>query len=226
MRFLGKTFGALLVLALVGGLGVAGYFGVTRLLALFLRLDFQVAMVAAIGAVACLLAAMIIAGSIGRAGAQGRKAQCRADKAEAYKLFIGLWEELLRPGEAPKGAARLSRRMQDVNHLLVLHASTAVVKAHAALQELPLPEARAQFGDALIEIRKDLGLESLDLEAEDLAQLLLTEPDGARGSMEAGTRQDRQPRVSLASQSEGWKERARWRPNNPRGSSWRRETSE
>jgi len=198
MRFFSKALGVLIGLTLVSLLGAGGFFAAKRIIALLARLDFQVAMVAVIGAVALLLAAMIIAGSIRRAGARGRRVQLHGVKADAYRMFIGLWEEVLQSGQGPEGVAELSRQMQEVNLLLVLHGSTMVVKAHTAMQTLGPTEALAEFGNALIEIRKDLGLESVGLPPEELVRLLWTEPDNARGSLGSGARQERHPHVSIA----------------------------
>jgi hypothetical protein len=198
MKILGNILGVLVALALIAALGIGGYFAVRRFIALFVRLDFQVAMVTAIVTAAVLLAATIIAGSIRRAAAQSKEIQLRSGKAEAYKPFIGYWEEMLRPGQTADGAAQLSRQVQGLNHLLLLHGCTSVVKAHAAMQSLNLPEARAQFAAALLEIRKDLGLESRGLTAQDLLQLLSSESESTRASSRLGVHQDTQPRVSLA----------------------------
>jgi hypothetical protein len=195
---LGNIFGALLALALTAALGYYGYFAVKRFAVLFARLDLTVAMVTATATMAVLLAAMIIAGSIRRAAAAGRGLRLRADKAEAYKLFVGLWEETLRPGQTAEAIVQLSRQMQDVNHLLLLHGCTAVVTAHAAMQALDLQAARAKFADSLLAIRKDLGLESRGLDAKELAQLLLTPSEKAPSASRPGVHQDTQPRVSLA----------------------------
>ena len=105
---------------------------------------------------------------------------------------------MLRPGQTAEAVAQMSRQMQDVNHLLVLQGTTAVVKAHAAMQTLNVQEARTQFAAALLAIRKDMGLESRGLEAKDLVQLLLSESDKAHGSARSSRLQDSQPRVSLA----------------------------
>ena len=198
MKTLGNIFGALLALALTAALGYYGYLAAKRFVVLFARLDFPVAMVTATATVAILLSAIIIAGSIRRAGARSREVQLRADKAEAYKLFIGLWEGMLRPGQTAEAIVQLSQHMQDVNHLLLLHGCTAVVKAHAAMQALSLQEARTQFADALLAIRKDLGMESRGLEAKELVALLLSESDKTPSSSRPGMHQDTQPRVSLA----------------------------
>lgn len=195
---LGNILGVSLALALTAAIGFYGYLAAKRFVMLFARLDFPVAMVTATATVALLLSAMVIAASIRRAGAQNREAQLRADKVEAYKLFISLWEEVLRPGQTAEAVAQMSRQMQDVNHLLVLQGSTAVVKTHTAMQTLSVQEARTQFTAALLAIRKDLGLESRGLEAKELVQLLLSESDKTQGSARSNRIQDSQPRVSLA----------------------------
>lgn len=195
---LGNIFGALLALALTAALGYYGYMAAKRFAVLFARLDFTVAMVTATATMAVLLAAMIIAASIRRAAARNIEAQLRADKAEAYKLFVGLWEETLRPGQTAEAIVQVSRQMQDVNHLLLLHGCPAVVKAHAAMQALDLQEARAKFGDTLLAIRKDLSLESRGLDAKELVQLLLSPSEKTPSASRPGVRQDTQPRVSLA----------------------------
>ena len=194
---LGNIFGALLALALTAALGYYGYIAAKRFAVLFARLDFTVAMVTATATMALLLAAMIIAGSIRRAVQQSAAAHRRADKAETYKLFISLWEETLRPGQTAEAIVQLSRQMQDVNHLLLLHGCTAMVKAHAAMQGFDLQEARAKLADTLLDIRKDLGLESHGLDAKELAQLLLSPSEKTPSASRPGIRQDTQPRVSL-----------------------------
>jgi hypothetical protein len=198
MKTIGNIFGTLLALALTAALGFYGYLAAKRFVVFFARLDFTVAMVTATASVTVLLAAMMIAASIRRAGAQGREAHLRVDKAEAYKLFIGLWEEVLRPGQTADAVGRMSLQMQDVNHLLLLHGCTAVLKIHAAMQSPNFQDARTQFAEALLAIRKDLGLESRGLEAKELVQLLLSESDKTQGSAPSSRLQDSQPRVSLA----------------------------
>jgi hypothetical protein len=195
---LGNILGVSLALALTAAIGFYGYLAAKRFVALFARLDFPVAMVTATATVALLLSAMVISASIRRAGAQSREVQLRADKAEAYKLFISLWEEILRPGQTAEAVVQLSQQMQDVNHLLVLHGSATVVKAHAAMQTLNVQEARTQFAAALLAIRKDLGLESRGLEAKELVQLLLSPSEKTPSASRPGIHQDMQPRVSLA----------------------------
>ena len=198
MKTLGSILGALLGLACTAVVGFYGYIAAKRFVVLFARLDFPVAMVTATACTTLLLATFIIAGSIRRASAKAREMQLRADKAEAYKLFIGLWEEMLRPGQTAEAVLQLMRQMQDVNHLLVLHGCPAVVKAHATMRTQSAAEASAQFADSLLAIRKDLGVESRGLEGKELLQLLQSDPDRTNSSSRPGMRQDTQPRVSLA----------------------------
>jgi len=198
MKTLGSIFGAVLALALTAAIGYYGYIAAKRFVVLFARLDFTVAMVTATATVALLLAAMMIAGSIRRAGARNIEVQLRADRAEAYKLFVDLWEQALRPGQTAEAIAQLSRQMQDANHLLLLHGCAAVVQAHAAMQALDLQQARVKFADTLLAIRRDLGLESRGLDAKELVQLLLTPPEKTPGASRPSVHQDSQPRVSLA----------------------------
>jgi hypothetical protein len=198
MKTLGNIFGALLALALMAALGYYGYIAAKCLVVLFVRLDFTVAVVTATATVALLLAAMIIAVSIRRASAQGKEAQLRPDKAEAYKLFLALWEDMMQPGHNEEYLVQLSRQMRDVNHMLLLHGSPAVLEIHAAMQSQSSPDARTQMAAAILAIRKDLGLESRGLEAKELVQLLLEESDTVNTSSRPGMHQDTQPRVSLA----------------------------
>jgi hypothetical protein len=197
MKTIGNILGTLLALAAVAALGFYGYLAAKRFVALFARLDFTVALVTATASVAVLLAAIVIAGSIRRASAQGREVQLRADKAEAYKLFIGLWEEMMLP-QSDESLRQLSRQMQDVNHLMLLHGSPALLKIHAAMQTQNLPDARTQLSAALLEIRKDLGMDSHGLDSTDLIGLLLNESDRMQSASRSGMHQDTQPRVSLA----------------------------
>ncbi len=195
---LGNILGVSLALALTAALGFYGYLAAKRFVVLFARLDFSVAMVTATATLALLLAAMVIAASIRSAGTRSREVQLRAGKVEAYKLFIGLWEEVLRPGQTAEAVAQLSRQMQDVNHSLLLQGCTTVLKTHAAMQSLNFQEVRTQFAEALLAIRKDLGLESRGLDSKELVQLLLNDSDNPHSPSRLGTHQDTQPRVSLA----------------------------
>jgi hypothetical protein len=182
-------------------LGFGAYTAAIRFAALYARIDIQAAVVTATATGALLLASIIIAASIRRAGAQDRNSRLRGDKAQVYRLFIGLWEEVLRPGQTEEALDQLSPQMRDVRHLLVMYGCATVVKAHAAMHSLSLPEARVQFADALVAIRQDLGVESRGLDAKNLIRLVLDECGPASRPARPGIRQDTQPRVSLAANS-------------------------
>jgi hypothetical protein len=201
MKTLGNIFGVLVALALTAVLGYGGYSAAMRFAALFGRLDFQAAVVTATATGALLLAAVIIAASIRRAGAYDRNSRLRADKAQVYKLFIGLWEEILRAGQSGNVGGQVSPQIQELGHLLAMYGSTTVVKAHAAMQSLHLPEARAQFAGALLAIRQDLGVESHGLDAKYLIQFVLGESGDTGLPARPAVLQDTQPRVSLVSNS-------------------------
>lgn len=195
---LGNIFGALLALALTAALGYYGFIAAKRFVVLFAGLDFTVAMVTATATAGLLLGAIIIAGSVRRASAKGREMQLRIDKAEAYKHFIKLWDEMLRPGQSAEAVAQLSKLMQEVNHLLLLHGSPAMVKMHAAMPGLSLGEAREHLADALLLIRKDLATDSRGLDGKDLLQLIVSEREKVNGTPKQAMRPDAEPRVSLA----------------------------
>ena len=202
MKIIGNTIGVLLALALIGALGLGGYLGASRLVKVWMRLDFPVAALAA-GAVVMLLAAMIIGASIRYAGRQTREARIHAGRVEAYGRFIALWEELLQNGQTLENVSKLSRQLREATHLLVLYGSGTVIKAHAAMQESDLTSARAQFRAVLPAIRSDLGLDMNGMEAADLARLLLPEPVAppAPTVTEASPALDRQPRITLAART-------------------------
>jgi hypothetical protein len=193
MRMIGKTLGTLFALGLVGALALLAYMGANRLLNLWTRLDFQVAGAALVFAAAVLAAALIVGAGLRRAARETKAAAVYGGKVEAYSSFIALWDELLDRRKSPDDVLRLAQQMRAVNRSLVVHGATAVVKAHAAMQQGPLGEAPARFADAVIAIRKDLGHVSGDLAAQDWMRLLLPEPEPTPVALGG------QPYVSLSS---------------------------
>ncbi len=179
MRVIGKMLGAFVALGLLGGLTLLGYMGANRLLNLWTRVDFQVAAAAVLFAASVLAAALVIGASLRRAGKANKDATVYAGKVEAYYSFVALWDELLDQRESPEDLPRLAQQMRAVNRSLAVHGATAIVKAHAAMQQGPLGEARTRFAEAVIAIRKDLGHTSGSLAAQEWIQLLLPEPEPA-----------------------------------------------
>jgi hypothetical protein len=209
MKLFGQTLIVLFSLALLGALGVGGYFALKFSVELFGKMDFQVAAVTTIASVVAFLVAWAIASSIRQASTQNKANQLHTEKTATYQRFIDLWEDLLRHGRdaGDHNLNTLSEALLSLDRLLVLYGSASVVKAHSVLRVLERksgaqhPETRSQFARALIEIRNDLGSDTHDLTAEELHQLLFANSDRVSVSTIANAYQDFQPRVSLASNS-------------------------
>lgn len=209
MKFFGPTLAVLFSLALLGVLGVGGYFALKFSVELFGSMDFQVAAVTAIASVVALLAALIIASSIRQAAKQNTANQLHTEKAATYQLFIDLWEDLLRHGRDSEDRSpnTLSEELLALDRRLMLYGSSGVVKAHAALRALEResgaqnPRVRSQFTKVLIETRQDLGLETQGLTAEEFLPLLGADSAKTSVPTNAGSYQNLTPRVSLASDS-------------------------
>jgi hypothetical protein len=187
MKVWGKVPSGLLVLVLIAALGVGAYFAVKRFMALFMRLDFQVAMATATVTGAVLLAAIIIAVSIRRAAVQRKNSELRSEKAEAYSQFIDLWEELLGSGHFSESVEELAEEIHDVHRFLLLYGCAELVKAHNIMQTLGPAQARTHFAFALLEIRKDLGVMSWNLTSQEMAQVLASEIDNPPSWSRRGT---------------------------------------
>ena len=153
MSTLGKTFGLLLGLALIAALGAAAYYALDFVVSLFASLDAQVARVTAIASAVALLAAALLASAIRDASQKSKANQIREQKAATYQLFVECWE----------GQAAAPEKVHALDRFLALYGGAGVIKAHVALRTIARekgvrhPDAAAQFGVALVEIRKDLG---------------------------------------------------------------------
>lgn len=211
MRFFGQILAVLFSLALLGTLGVGGYYAFRFIVDLFHRMDFQVATVIAIASVVALLAAKIIAGSIREAGKHNKAQQPRAEKTASYQKLINAWEDYLREGcnLDLQNPGRHSEDLHAVEQLLILYGAPGVVKAHGTLRAFATklgsrrPEVVSQLATLLMEMRKDLGTGSQNLKAEDLLQLLQVDSENSSERPKAPLCQDHRPRVSLA--PNGWK---------------------
>lgn len=166
MNIFGKTFGLLVCLALLGALGAGGYFALEFVVGLFASLEPQVARVTAIACAVALLASLIVTSGIREAGRKSKAAWIRERKAAAYQFFI----DCQRADEPEK--------LKALDGMLALYGGATVIKAHAALRAFERekgvqhPDARAQLGKVLLEIRKDLGSDVYGIAAADLQQLV------------------------------------------------------
>jgi len=171
MSNLGKTLGLLLGLALIAVLGWAAWLGLEYVGALFATLDAQVAKVTAIGSTVVLAAAAIVASAVRKGGAKSEVAHAREQKAGVYQFLVECWQD---PASAPHKHVALDR-------LLALHGGAAVIRAHMALRAIACekgaahPDTATQLGNALLEIRRDLGgsAAARGIGAAELQQLIL-----------------------------------------------------
>ena len=209
MKVFSQTLALLFGLALLTALGVGGFRVVMFIVGLFASLDFQVARITAIASVVALLASLIIVRGIRGAGRQNKANPLFEEKAKTYRLLIDLWYGLLRQGRGSEDGSRTqsSEELRSLERLLALYGSPSVIKAHTALRELERgsgvqsPDVRLQFAKALLEIRKDLGSETVGLTPEGLQQLLFADPEKVSASASTNAYQDRQLHVSLTSKS-------------------------
>ena len=209
MGVLSKAIAVLLVVALLVALGWGGYRGVMFVVGLFASLDFQSARITAIASLVALLAANMVARAIRKAGRQNRATLPVEEKAKTYRLLVDLWQGLLRQGRGvdDRSRAQSSEELRSLERMLALYGSARVIKAHITLRALERdsgahsPDVRLQFAKAIVEIRKDLGSETVGLTPEDLQQLLFGDSD--KGSVPANSNayQDRQLHALLPSKS-------------------------
>jgi len=171
MNIFGKTFGLLLGLALIAVLGWAAWLGLEYVGALFATLDAQVAKVTAIGSGVVLVAAAIISSAVRNRSAKSEVTHAREQKTGVYQFFVECWQD----------PATASHRHIALDRLLALHGGAAVIKAHMALRAIARekgaahPDTAAQLGNALLEIRRDLGgsAAARGIGAGELQQLIL-----------------------------------------------------
>lgn len=197
-----KTFLATVVtVAFLTALGVGGYFAIKFIIHRLAPMRFHVDDVTMITWLVALLAAFIIAHSIGRLGEQHRLNRLHSQKAEAYHLFLTLWAERLGHPDVvdPQLRARMDVDMESLDRLLVVCGSPDVISVHAAMRRLQShdPELPSSFAKALMAMRRDLGLSAFGLKSEALLGLLLVHTE--RMAAKLDPRQDVQPRITLRS---------------------------
>lgn len=196
----------LFVLALLGTMAVGGYLAVEYIAAVFLSMDPQVARVTGAASAAVLLAALLIATSIRQANRRNWTDPLRAEKAATYERFLDIWTCLLQGPAARINPPTIlsSDTVLALGQSLVLYASPAVIKAHAALSAqwseggAASPDIQSQFAKALMEIRKDLGSGSHGLTADQLQSLVFPNEHAPGKSMH---RDDSEPKTASVRRS-------------------------
>jgi hypothetical protein len=169
MSLFGKTLGLLLGLALIAAVGAGAWLALEYIGSLFASLDVQVARVTAIGSVVVLAAAAIVASAIRRGATKTGAARIHEQKIGTYQFFVECWQDTATP----------PHKLQALDRLLALYGGAAVIRSHAVLRALARekgarhPDAAAQIGKVLLEVRKDLGVQARDISAPELQQLVL-----------------------------------------------------
>jgi hypothetical protein len=206
MKTISRILGALIAGALICGAGLGAYFGFKFAIGTFSSMKFYVDPITAMAWGVTLVAALIIANSIRRAGQQQAGAHLLKGKSEAYQVFVSLWIALLHNGLSAErhNHSKTEEELKALDGLLALCASPGVLRVHTVLRELERKHGgqdqrvRLQFAQALLEIRRDLGLEQRGLSPKELMQLLSSDSGGTQLASPAGSQLDSHPRVSLA----------------------------
>ena len=180
MKPLNKILSALLGLALLGALVTGAYFGFKNIIvAPFTRLGQPISLITGIASMVLLLSAFIIASGMRWAKERESELRLRAEKALLYENFLNAWVDTMRPGNN-NYPIQLGESQRHLEQQLLLRASPNVLKAYVALRKLEI-EARLQINTLqpvvvkmLIEMRKDLGLNTQGLKEEDLLSLVAT----------------------------------------------------
>lgn len=191
MKYIKSTLSAFISLIVLGALGIGGYYALKYVLGIFGRMDFQVAIVAAIASIVILLATLVIARSIRRSSGQHWVNQLHAQKTVTYQFFIDLWQDLIRlgPGSGGEVPDVLSEELLMLDRQLILYGSPGVIKAHTVLRGLDRaegmrnPDLILKLAEALIEIRKDLGSNNFGFSGKELEQLVLVGADDSRNKL-------------------------------------------
>jgi hypothetical protein len=185
MRAIGQLASLVFGISLLGAMGFGVYLAIERLIALFARLDPEVANVTGIACVIALISASAIARAITRASRESKAMVLREEKTATYQLLLDVWTNVLGHNRAQMSLLQtdLSGKQEAVARLLAVYGSAAVIKAHMALGGLARnkgrqhPEVRARLGDLLVAVRNDLGTDTPRNIADKLERLLLPEPD-------------------------------------------------
>lgn len=207
MKFLSQTLVLLLGLGLLAALGLGGYRVVASIMGLFTSLDFQVARITAIASVVALLVALIIAHAIRRSAGPRIANQVMEGKAATYRRLIDLWLGLIQDGRGAEGRSRSRspEELRDLERSLALYGSAKVLKAHVVLRALEREgrmqstEVKSELVKALLEIRADLGSETVGLTLEDLHRLLFADAETVSTPGNASDYQGRRLPMSLRS---------------------------
>ena len=203
MKTFGTIFGVVLGVGLLAVMVVTGYFGVKFTEDLFSVLDPQTAVIMAIASVTAFLCAAMIFRGFALIGQKEAKSHMRLEKAQLYERVLLLWGAKLNSRTISVDQP-LDDELQQLAQLLTLRGNPKVIKVYVELHTLEKavglhsPDIPLRVATMQMEMRKDLGVSTQNLNAKDLLQLLF---DHVHTAPEPGVPQqpqDLQPRVSLA----------------------------
>ena len=206
MKTISNILGMTIAAALIGGAGLGTYLGFKFIVKHFNSVKPYVDPITAMAWCVTLLAALIIANSIRRAGQKQAMSHLVKEKSEAYQVFVSLWTVLLRNGSGTerRNHPKTEEELRALDGLLAICASPGVVRAHTVLRDLEHKyggqdqRVCLQFAQTLLEIRKDIGSEQRGLAPKELMKLLFPESGGRQLASSAAGPLDSHPRVSLA----------------------------
>jgi len=200
MKTVSTIFGVMLGIVMLGAIAAGGYVVFKVVLDLFGTLEPQVATMTAIASMVALLCAAIIAGGFKWTGRKEAEVQVRADKSNLYEGIMLIWGEKLNNRTKAMDQAT-GDELLKLERLLTLRGNSQVIKAYVALQALEKkaglhsPEIPSQVAKVLLEMRKDLGEDVLNLTESDLVGVLNVEvlQDNSPSTSHVG-----RPQVSLS----------------------------
>ncbi|MBX3630774.1 MAG: hypothetical protein KF908_12890 [Nitrosomonas sp.] len=181
MNFVSNVLSLIFGITLLGLLGAGIYYAFHYIAeTLFANLDPQLAAITAIAAATFLIASFIIASAV--RGVQKNTYLFNAEKKAVYEHFVQIWGNLFWQNLHQQGGID-ENEVQAFEKQLMLWASPKVIQAYLALRQLeveadfPDSKVKAQFISVLMEMRRDLGLSNLGLDAQALLKLSGSSPD-------------------------------------------------
>ena len=181
MKFAARVVSSLVVLAGLGALALAAWWGASLVGAQLAVLEPQVARVTVMACAVVLASAVLIGQRVGKAAREGRALEVREERLAAYQILLDTWSRLLRepPGDS---VADAEPELRLLDRLLAMHGAAAVLQQHAAMRALARertlaePAMHEHFGKALWAIRRDLGADVPTGFAPAAVELLLAPP--------------------------------------------------
>jgi hypothetical protein len=180
MKIISQTFSILVGLLLLGALAFTGIAAIEYVGTLYMSIDPQLARITASVLFVVLIAAWTIAHSLRKASAQRMRQQLGDEITAAYQYFMDFWIEIIDHGHLPDSDPE---SQHTLDRIMALYGSTEAIKAHLALKammqekDMQVADMRTQFGKALLAMRKDLGVDTQGITAQELVQLVLSEPN-------------------------------------------------